>query len=258
MYKSRSVSVVIPTYNEADSIREVINGFFATGFVDEVVVVDNNALGNTKEEIEKTKARRIHESENQGYGHALMRGLREAKGDLIVMCEADGTFDPSDLHKFLLYSDAFPAVFGTRTSRASIWSEAFMPFSVRFGNWAVAKVLETLHNGPTLTDVGCTFKLISRQVLESLLPLFPLSSGDGRFSPEFMIWTVRRHWNPVEIPVMFKPRVGKSMYTGSIPKAAWLGWRMFLLIIKYRFVSLKAEAAISYELPKRVLGRNLF
>src|SRR3989344_7114993 len=105
MYKGKKVSVVIPTYNEADSIADAINGFFATGFVDEVVVVDNNALGNTKEEIEKTKARRVVESEHQGYGHALMRGLREATGDLIVMCEGDGTFDPADIHKFLLYSD---------------------------------------------------------------------------------------------------------------------------------------------------------
>ena len=53
MYKSKKVSVVIGTYNEAGSIRSVIQGFFATGVVDEVVVVDNNALGNTREEIEK-------------------------------------------------------------------------------------------------------------------------------------------------------------------------------------------------------------
>ena len=152
MFKKKTVSVVIPTYNEANSIRAVVDGFFATGVVDEVLIVDNNALGNTKEEIGKTKARKIEEKK-QGYGFALMRGLAEAKGDLIVMAEADGTFDPDDIHKFLLYSDNFQVVFGTRTSRASIWSGAFMPFPVRFGNWAVAKVLEVLHNGPTLTDV---------------------------------------------------------------------------------------------------------
>ena len=235
MYKQKTVSVVIPTYNEADSIRSVIDGFFQTGFVDEVVVVDNNALGNTKEEIEKTKARRVLESERQGYGHALMRGLREAKGDLILMCEADGTFDPSDIHKFLLYSDDFPVVFGTRTSRASIWSGAFMPFSVRFGNWAVAKLLEVLHNGPTLTDVGCTYKLISRPALEKIFPLFSLSNGDGKWSPEFMIWTIKAGFEPIEIPVMFRPRVGKSMYTGSIWKAMKVGFRMIPMIIHYRF-----------------------
>ncbi|MCC2630657.1 MAG: glycosyl transferase, family 2, partial [Candidatus Paceibacter sp.] len=92
MYKGKKVSVVLPTYNEEKSIAKVINDFFATGFVDEVIAVDNNALGNTAGEIQKTKAVHIRETINQGYGHAIMRGLKEATGDLIVMCEADGTF----------------------------------------------------------------------------------------------------------------------------------------------------------------------
>lgn len=235
MYKNKKVSVVFGTYNEAASIREVIDGFFATGFVDEVVAVDNNALGNTKEEIEKTKARRVVETK-QGYGYAYMRALSEATGDLIVMTEVDGTFEPNDLHKFLLYSDDFPVVFGTRTSRASIWSGAFMPWSVRFGNWAVAKVLEVLHNGPTLTDVGCTYKLISKDALQKILPLFPLSEGGPKWSPEFMIWVLKKGFTPVEIPVMYKPRTGgKSMYTGDVWKAAKLGFKMLPLIIKYKF-----------------------
>ncbi len=234
MYKNKKVSVVFGTYNEADSIKEVIDNFFATGFVDEVIAIDNNALGNTKEEIEKTKANRVVETK-QGYGHAYMRALKEAKGDLIVMTEVDGTFDPKDIHKFLLYSDDFPVVFGTRTSRASIWSGAFMPFSVRFGNWAVAKLLEIIHNGPTLTDVGCTYKLISREALEKIIPLFPMSEGGSKWSPEFMIWTLKKGFLPIEIPVMYKPRAGQSMYTGSVSKAAKLGFKMIPLIIKYRF-----------------------
>lgn len=234
MYKNKKVSVIFGTYNEADSIRKCIDDFFATGFVDEVIAVDNNARGNTKEEIAKTKAIRVVETK-QGYGHAYMRGLSEATGDLIVMVEVDGTFEPRDLHKFLLYSDDFPVVFGTRTSRASIWSGAFMPFPVRFGNWAVAKLIEVLHNGPTLTDVGCTYKLITREALQKILPLFPLSEGGPKWSPEFMIWTIKKGFNPIEIPVMYKPRVGQSMYTGSILKAAILGWKMIPLIIKYRF-----------------------
>ena len=235
MYKSKKVSVVIPTYNEAETIRSVIDGFFATGFVDEVVVVDNNALGNTKEEIEKTRARRVEEKEHQGYGHALMRGMREATGDLIVMTEADGTFEPGDIHKFLLYSDDFPVVLGTRTSRAAIWSGAFMPFPVRFGNWAMAKMIEVLFNGPTLTDVGCTYKLVSRPVLDRIIPLFPLSRGDGTFSPELMIWLMSREKQIIEIAVIYKPRVGQSMYTGSIMKAARLGFKMLPVIFWYRF-----------------------
>lgn len=242
MYRGKRVSVIIPTYNEAATIARVINDFFLTGLVDEVIAVDNNALPPTETEIKKTSAIYIKESEHQGYGHALMRGLREASGDLLVMTEADGTFDPKDIEKLLIYSDNFDIVFGTRTSRATIWSGAFMPWSVRFGNWATAKFLEVLHNAPTITDVGCTYKLISRHSLNSIIDLFPLSRGDGRFSPELMIWLLRRGrkhgLKPVEIPVMFMPRIGKSQYTGSIRKAAMLGARMIPLIIYYRFICL--------------------
>ena len=119
MYHNKKISVVIPTYNEAGSVRGVINGFFETGLVDEVVAVDNNALGNTEEEIKKTKAIYVKESQKQGYGFALMRGMLEAKGDIVVMVEADGTFLPKDIEKLLSYSDEFEAVLGTRTSRSA-------------------------------------------------------------------------------------------------------------------------------------------
>lgn len=239
MHRGRTVSVVIPTYNEEGSIRAVINGFFDTGVVDEVVVIDNNALGNTKYEVAQTKARLIEEKERQGYGAAMMRGLREATGDLVLTCEGDGTFLPTDIHKFLSYTDEFEAVFGTRTSRAAIWSGAFMPFPVRVGNWAVAKFLEVLHNGPTLTDASCSYKLFSRKVLNGIFDLFPLSPGTDAFSAEVMMWVMRRGWRPIEIPVIYKQRVGTSMYTGgSVFKAAQIGFKMVLQILRYRFIRL--------------------
>lgn len=238
MYKMKTVSVVIPTYNEAGSIRGVINGFFETGFVDEVVVVDNNALGNTAEEIKKTKAIHIEEKEKQGYGHAIMRGLREATGDLIIISEGDGTFQPKDAEKFLSYSDEFDVIFGARTSREVMWEGAFMPYPVRFGNWLWAKWVEVLFNGPVITDVGCTYKLINRKALEAVKKSFPLSKGDGTFNPEFMIWLIRRRFKAVEIPVIYKERVGQSMYTGSVWRAAKLGIKMIPVIIKYVFKKL--------------------
>lgn len=234
MYKNKKVSVVIPTYNEAESIRGVIEGLFATNLIDEVVVVDNNALGNTKEEVRKTKATLVHEP-RQGYGHAIMRGLIEAKGDLIIMTEADGTFQSRDVEKLLSYSEDFDAVLGTRTSRAAIYSGAFMPFPVRFGNWLWAKIVEVLFNGPVLTDVGCTYKLVNRKLLEEIKEYFKYSKGDGTFSPELMIWLLKRKKKIIEIPVIYKERVGQSGYTGSVWKAAKLGLKMIPVILKYRF-----------------------
>lgn len=237
MYKQKKVSVVLGTYNEEKTIRSIIEGFFNTGVVDEVIVVDNNALGNTKAEVEKTKAVRVEEK-RQGYGFSFMKGLAVASGDLVVLCEPDGTFEPNDIHKFLMYSDDFPVVFGTRTSRAAIFSGAFMPFPVRFANWLWAKIIEVLYNGPVLTDVGCTYKLFNRETVDRLKTYFHLSVGDGTFSPELMIWTIKKEKKVIEIPVLYKERVGQSGYTGNVWKAGKLGIRMLPTIIRYLFISL--------------------
>src|SRR3990167_338739 len=125
----------------------------------------------------------------QGYGAALMRGMREAKGDLIVTCEPDGTFRAGDLDRLLVYSQDYEVVFGTRTSRNPVWSGgdpgANMGFFLRAGNWGVAKFLEYLFNGPSFTDVGCTYKLISRFGYEQIRD--SLSVGGSHFSPDLMM-----------------------------------------------------------------------
>ena len=114
-----------------------------------------------------------------------------------------------------------------------------MPFPVRVGNWAVAKFLEVMHNGPSMTDVSCSYKLFSREVLDSIFPLFHLSSGKDAFSVEVMIWVMRRGWRPIEIPIIYKQRVGISMYTGdSIVKATRIGFKMVFQILRYRFIRL--------------------
>jgi len=82
MWNGQEVSVVLMTYAERDSIRDVIERFFATGLVDEVLVIDNNAQPGTADEVAKTRARLVHEPQ-QGYGHATRRGLLEARGELM-------------------------------------------------------------------------------------------------------------------------------------------------------------------------------
>ena len=159
MWNGRTVSVVLMTYAERNSIRRVIDGFFDTGLVDEVLVVDNNAEAGTREEVAKTAARLVHEP-RQGYGCATRRGLAEAAGDLVVLAEPDGTFLPEDLPKLLVYSNECDAVFGTRTTRELIWHGANMSWFLRWGNWAVAKMIEAFFNTSHLSDVGCTYRLL--------------------------------------------------------------------------------------------------
>ncbi len=114
MYKQSKVTVILPTYNERDSIRQVINDFEALGVVDEILVINNNAVEGTSENIRGTSAIEIHEP-RQGYGAAIRRGLSEASGDLVAVCEPDATFAAQDLHKLLVYSDDVDIVYGSRT-----------------------------------------------------------------------------------------------------------------------------------------------
>jgi len=103
MWQKKKISVVLPTYDEKNSIKNVISLFEKLGIVDEIIVVNNNAVLGTSEEIAKTNALELHETV-QGYGAAIIRGLQEAKGDYVVVCEPDGTFIATDLYKFLSYA----------------------------------------------------------------------------------------------------------------------------------------------------------
>ncbi len=226
------MSVVMPVYNEVENIRNAIKSFLNQPFVDEVIAVDNNSSDGSDSEIKKTNANYVLE-EKQGYGAALQRGMREATGDLIVTVEPDGTFLANDIEKLLIYSLDFSVVLGTRTSRALIWSNANMRFVLRMGNWVVAKFLEYLFNGPSLTDVGCTYKLINRQAYEKIKNSFTV---DGSwFSPEFMIRILQYNISCVEVPVHYCPRKGYSKITGETYKVAFLGLKMIVFIIGQRF-----------------------
>jgi len=102
----------------------------------------------------------------QGYGFALRRGLEEARGDIIILAEPDGTFVGRDVLKLLAYADDFDMVCGTRTTRELIWDQANMGWFLRVGNWSVAKLLQVLHGGPSLSDCGCTLRLTHRGAVE--------------------------------------------------------------------------------------------
>ena len=231
MWGGKSVSVVLMTYAERYSIRGVIEGFLETGVVDEVLVVNNNAEPGTSEEVARTSAREVFETK-QGYGHASRRGLREASGDLVILAEPDGTFLPEDIHKLLVFSAECDAVFGTRTTRELIWQGANMEWFLRWGNWAVAKGVEVLFNTSHLSDVGCTYRLFTREVAE--LVAEEMKIGGNHAGPEMMLIAITSGARFVEIPVNYLPRVGISSATGSPLAAIAIGLRMIEMIVRFR------------------------
>jgi glycosyltransferase involved in cell wall biosynthesis len=232
MYNGLKISVVMPAFNEEPFISQAVVEYKSLQEVDEVIVVDNNSTDRTAELAAAAGAVVVTEA-SQGYGYASKTALLAAGGDLVLIVEPDGTFRPKDIYKLLLYAEEFDAVLGTRTSRACIWEGANMGWVLRLGNVAVAKLLEYLHNGPCLTDVGCTLKMIKGPVLRQITPY--LTVGGSHFSPELMIVLVRTGMRCIEIPVHYRSRLGESKITGSFKRAFRLGLRMIALIIRYRF-----------------------
>jgi glycosyltransferase involved in cell wall biosynthesis len=232
MYKSQRVSVVFPAYNEEQHIRAAIEDFFIPDIVDEIVVVNNNSRDRTAEEAAKTTARVVLETK-QGYGHALQRGLHEATGDLIIMAEPDSTFVGRDILKLLAYADDFDMVCGTRTTREMIWHGANMGWFLRQGNWVVAKMLMLLYDTCSLSDCGCTLRLIHRHAWYKFID--ELTVGGSHFLPEMIILAVKHKVSFIEIPVNYRGRVGESKITGNLKGVLLTGLRMIGLILRYRF-----------------------
>ena len=232
---NKSFSLVFPAYNEETHIRKNIESFLHTKIFDEIIVVDNNSTDNTKVEIKKTTAKYLRER-TQGYGAALRKGMEASSGDYIVLCEPDSTFSAKDIHKFLAYLDDFDCVFGTRTAKLLIHESAKMQFSLRMGNIFVAKILQYMFLGPTLTDVGCTYKLISRQAYNKIKENLKIIGSE--FQPELMINLILKKIRILEIPVNYLEREGKSKITYNFISSFRLALKMLVLIFKLRIKSL--------------------
>ena len=237
MWKGKTVSVVLPTYREKDSIRQHVLDLFGTTLVDEVVVCNNNAGEETSKEIAGTGAVEVFES-RQGYGYSCRCGLARSTGDLVILSEPDGTFQASDVLKLLVYhDDGYDVVFGTRTTKGLIWEGANMGPGLKWGNVLVAKMVELLFLTPfQLTDVGCTMRLVTRQVLHKIIG--QLEVGGSFFGVEFMLRAIRTGGSCVEVPVNYLPRVGESQVTGEFGKTAMLALQMISYTLRFRLRTL--------------------
>ncbi|MBB5873299.1 glycosyltransferase involved in cell wall biosynthesis [Allocatelliglobosispora scoriae] len=222
---------MLPTYNEKDSIAECIRQFEALGIIDEVIVVNNNAAAGTSEEVAKTGAREVIEH-TQGYGAAIKRGLREANTDLVAICEPDGTFNPADIRKLLAFMPECEYVVGSRTVSNFIWDGANMGWFLQWGNWAVAKMIELIYNSPYLSDVGCTFRVMTREQADMILAKSKLDGS--AYGLEMLILAVIMRSKFVQVPVNYHERVGVSSVTGDLGKTIKLGFGMIWLMLKMR------------------------
>jgi glycosyltransferase involved in cell wall biosynthesis len=234
MWQGNRVSVVFPAYNEEAAIAQAVREFGDIDAVDEVIVVDNNSGDATAARAQHAGARVIQER-RQGYGNALRRGMAEAQGEYVVLAEPDGTFMAKDVLKLLAYADDFDLVLGTRTTRELIWHGANMGWQLRWGNWLVAKLLQVLFGGPSLSDCGCTLRLIRQSAADRLLPRFTV--GGSHFLPEMVCLALLNRLRLVEVPVNYRTRVGESKITGSMRTTVRVAAHMVGLILRYRLLA---------------------
>ena len=107
-----------------------------------------------------------------------------------------------------------------------------MGWFLRIGNWTVAKLIQFLYGGPSLSDCGCTMRLVHRASLEQIRG--DLTVGGSHFLPEMVILGLRRRLKIIEVPVNYRGRVGESKITGSLKGTLTTGFKMIGLILKYR------------------------
>ena len=150
----------------------------------------------------------------------------------MCICEPDGTFDPADLLKLLPFTVDVEVVFGSRTVQTFILHGANMGAFLRWGNWAVAKLAMVLFNSVHLSDVGCTFRVLSRDAIDQLQPEF--RRDDSAFGFEMMLHVLSRGVLFIQVPVKYQPRIGDSSVTGDRMKAFRLGVSMILLALRTR------------------------
>ncbi len=230
MYQGKTISVVLATYREKNSIRASIEEFLATGYVDEVIVVNNNAEPGTDEEVKKTPAKLLYER-RQGYGFTYQTGILAATGDYIVLAEPDGTFRGGDLERFLVFARDFPVVFGTRTNQSSILQGAAMGLMRKYADVIEAKIIEVLFGTHSLTDIGCTYKLFHRTAIEKIRGKW--KEGSPLFATELMLLTITERIPFIEIPITFRERVGESTLTARFSQLAKWGLHILWYIVSY-------------------------
>jgi glycosyltransferase involved in cell wall biosynthesis len=254
------VSVVIPCLNEAATIAECVSDASTTleqaGLDGEVVVVDNGSTDGSGE-LARAAGAVVVEEPRRGYGSAYLAGLSAARGDYIVMVDADLTYDFGEIPRFVSeLEDGAQFVVGNRMGDIK---PGAMPFLSRIGNPMLSGFLNVLHR-TNIHDAHCGMRAIRRDVL----PVLNLRTVGMEFASEMVIRASREQLDMREIPISLHPRVGESKLSPFRD-----GWRHLRVILVYNptFLFLIPGAVLFVlgtiitllvfaEVP--VFGRNLY
>jgi dTDP-glucose pyrophosphorylase len=251
------ISIIIPAYNEEQSISYVIRDF--RDLVDEVLVIDNSSADRTAK-VARDAGARVETVRLVGYGDSIRYGLDHAVGDIFVIVEADYSFRARDLNKILEYLKDADMVVGTRTTRELVEQGTNMRGPVRWGNIMVAKLVELLwwRERPRFTDVGCTYRALWR---DTYLRMRPLLLGVGpELSPEMMLAAMQTHKRIIEVPVSYHRRIGgESKHSANYFRISRTALRMLRTIVRKRFKRIDgdwSQKRVTADAIKQLTGEN--
>jgi len=226
-----SIDVIIPAYNEEESIGLVVTDI-PKSLVREVIVVNNCSSDNTRQSAE-TAGATVIDQPNMGYGNACLKGIEYLKAksdapDIVVFLDGDYSDYPqqmTDLVQPILIDD-FDMVIGSR-ALGKKEGGAMMPQQI-FGNWLATFLMRKLY-GVTYTDLG-PFRAIK---YNSLMALNMCDTNYG-WTVEMQVKAAKQKLNCTEVPVDYKKRIGVSKVTGTIKGTVMAGYKILLTIFKYR------------------------
>jgi glycosyltransferase involved in cell wall biosynthesis len=225
----RSLTVIMPVFNERSTVAEVVRRMRAVElpFTLQVIVVDDGSSDGSDKvlrAIEDSTIRVIRHEHNQGKGAAIRTGLAEARGDLLLIQDADLEYDPQDWPKLLkpILNGKARVVYGSRFTGER---KNMLPLHW-FGNRLLSLVTNLLYSS-TLSDMETCYKLFDAQVLEGMT----IVSDRFDFEPEITAKVLRRGHRIYEVPISY---AGREPDEGK--KITWRdGFSALKALIKFRF-----------------------
>lgn len=224
------LSVIMPIFNELNTLDEIIKRVQQTGLADEIVLIDDGSTDGTRDLVRKYQGQEgftvvLHEH-NQGKGAAVRSGFLAAKGEIFLIQDADLEYDPQEYPKLLkpLEDGIADVVYGSRFLGAS---RRVAMFWHMIANKMLTLFTNILYD-TILSDMETGYKVFKREVVQDM----PLHAKRFEFEPEFTAKILKRNYRIFEVPITFNPRdyeEGKKIGLSDAFEAIWA-------LLKYRFV----------------------